>query len=76
LSPFDTTHFLTPSPHQNRPRRARVEKVGLAEPNLKARFIELGSNPIGGSSADYRALLSEESERWAKVVSFAAIKPD
>ena len=28
-SPFDTTHFLTPSPHQNRCRRARVEKVGL-----------------------------------------------
>src|SRR4030095_12172835 len=29
MSPFDTTHFLTPSPHQNRRRRARVEKVGL-----------------------------------------------
>src|SRR6478736_4374703 len=26
-SRFDTTHFLTPSPHQNRRRRARVEKV-------------------------------------------------
>jgi hypothetical protein len=29
MSPFDTTHFLTPSPRQNRRRRARVEKVGL-----------------------------------------------
>ena len=32
MSPFDTTHFLTPSPHQNRRRRARVEKVGLSAP--------------------------------------------
>jgi tripartite-type tricarboxylate transporter receptor subunit TctC len=53
----------------------RINAV-LAEPNLKARFIELGSSPIGGSPADYRALLSEESERWAKVVNLAAIKPD
>jgi hypothetical protein len=29
--PFDATRFLTPSPHQNRCRRPRVEKVGLAE---------------------------------------------
>ena len=28
--PFDATRFLTPSPHQNRCRRPRVEKVGLA----------------------------------------------
>jgi hypothetical protein len=28
--PFDATRFLAPSPHQNRRRRARVEKVGLA----------------------------------------------
>src|SRR5512132_232056 len=27
--PFDATRFLTPSPHQNRCRRPRVEKVGL-----------------------------------------------
>jgi hypothetical protein len=27
--PFDATRFLAPSPHQNRRRRARVEKVGL-----------------------------------------------
>src|SRR5262245_54676139 len=31
MSPFDTIHFLTPSPHQNRRRRARVEKVGLMQ---------------------------------------------
>jgi hypothetical protein len=27
--PFDATRFLSPSPHQNRCRRPRVEKVGL-----------------------------------------------
>jgi hypothetical protein len=34
MSPFDTTHFLTPSPHQNRRRRARVEKVGLGHAHI------------------------------------------
>src|SRR5208282_834765 len=33
--PFAATRFLTPSPHQNRPRRARVEKVGLV-PRISA----------------------------------------
>jgi tripartite-type tricarboxylate transporter receptor subunit TctC len=48
----------------------------LAEPNVKARFAELGSSAVGGSAADYRMLLSEETEKWAKVVKFAGIKPE
>ena len=39
--PFDATRFLTPSPHQNRCRRPRVEKVGLARP------VEAASVPAG-----------------------------
>ena len=42
MSPFDTTHFLTPSPHQNRRRRARVEKVGL-ETRIALRSIQATS---------------------------------
>jgi hypothetical protein len=29
--PFDATRFLTPSPHQNRCQRPRVEKVGVGQ---------------------------------------------
>jgi hypothetical protein len=37
--PFDATRFLTPSPHQNRCRRPRVEKVGLgSRPSEPRRF--------------------------------------
>jgi tripartite-type tricarboxylate transporter receptor subunit TctC len=52
----------------------REINTALAEPNLKARFAELGSNTAGGSPADYRRLLVEESEKWAKVVNIAGIK--
>jgi tripartite-type tricarboxylate transporter receptor subunit TctC len=48
----------------------------LSEPNLKERFAELGSHTAGGSPADYRRLLVEESEKWAKVVNFVGIKPE
>src|SRR6266568_3343019 len=39
--PFDATRFLTPSPHQNRCRRPRVEKVGLAAASAWNRHTDL-----------------------------------
>jgi hypothetical protein len=37
--PFDATRFLTPSPHQNRCRRPRVEKVGLTSALVEAERV-------------------------------------
>ena len=54
----------------------REINAALVEPNLKARFAELGSNTAGGSPADYRRLLVEESEKWGKVIRAANIKPE
>jgi tripartite-type tricarboxylate transporter receptor subunit TctC len=50
--------------------------AALAEPNLKMRFAELGSSVVGGPPADYRRLLAEEIEKWAKVIKLAGIKPE
>jgi hypothetical protein len=58
MSPFDTTHFLTPSPHQNRRRRARVEKVGLSLPALSLREVALIAwVRDGGGGADRQRAL-------------------
>jgi tripartite-type tricarboxylate transporter receptor subunit TctC len=50
--------------------------AGLADPVIKARITELGSNVLSGSPADFGKLISEETERWAKVIRAANIKLD
>jgi tripartite-type tricarboxylate transporter receptor subunit TctC len=46
----------------------------LSDPNVKARFAELGQMTGGGSPADYGKLIAEETEKWGKVVKSAGIK--
>jgi len=50
--------------------------AALAEPNLKMRFAELASSVVGGSPAEYGRLLADETEKWAKVIKLAGIKPE
>jgi tripartite-type tricarboxylate transporter receptor subunit TctC len=49
--------------------------AGLAEPKLKARLAGFGGTVLAGSPADFGKLIAEETEKWAKVVKFAGIKP-
>lgn len=50
--------------------------AGLNDPKLKARFAELGATVFVGSPADFGRFLADETEKWAKVVKFAGIKPN
>ena len=50
--------------------------LGLADSKLKARFAGLGAAVLAGSPADFGRFIGEETEKWAKVVKFADIKPD
>ncbi len=50
--------------------------AGLADPNIKARLADLGAMALAGSPADFGKLMAEETEKWAKVVKFAGIKPE
>jgi tripartite-type tricarboxylate transporter receptor subunit TctC len=50
--------------------------AGLADPKLKARLTDLGGTVIAGSPADFGRLLADETEKWAKVVKFAGMKPE
>jgi tripartite-type tricarboxylate transporter receptor subunit TctC len=46
----------------------------LAEPDVKARLIELGGEPLVSSPQGFGAMIAAETEKWAKVVKFADIK--
>jgi tripartite-type tricarboxylate transporter receptor subunit TctC len=48
----------------------------LAEPEMKARFADLGGSAIGGSPTDFGTLLSAEIEKWGSVIRMANIKPE
>ena len=50
--------------------------TGLADPKIRARLADLGGTPLFGSPADFGKLIVEETEKWAKVVKFADIKPE
>jgi tripartite-type tricarboxylate transporter receptor subunit TctC len=49
--------------------------AALAEPRMRARLAALGGTVLAGSPADFGRLIAEETEKWAKVIKFAGIKP-
>ncbi|MGH6710896.1 MAG: Bug family tripartite tricarboxylate transporter substrate binding protein [Bradyrhizobium sp.] len=48
--------------------------AGLADSKVKARIVELGGTVAGGSPAEFRKIISDATEKWAKVIKFAGIK--
>jgi len=43
---------------------------------MSARPAELGGMGLAGSPADFGMLIADETEKWAKVIRAANIKPD
>jgi len=54
----------------------REINAALADPKIKGRLENLGSPVLMMSPAEFRKLVAEETERWAKVIKFARIKPE
>jgi tripartite-type tricarboxylate transporter receptor subunit TctC len=50
--------------------------AAFADPKTRARLIDLGGEPIAGSPADFGKLIAAETEKWAKVIRAANIKPE
>jgi len=48
--------------------------AGLADARIKAQIVELGGTVVGGSPAEFGTIISEATEKWAKVIKFAGIK--
>jgi len=57
-------------------RLNREINAGLADPNVNARLTDLSGTVLPGSPADFGKLVADETEKWAKVIKFANIKPD
>ena len=46
----------------------------LADPKMKARFLELGAIMLPGTPAEFGKLVADETEKWGKVVKFSGSK--
>jgi tripartite-type tricarboxylate transporter receptor subunit TctC len=57
-------------------RLNREINLSLADPKIIARFAELGFTALAGSPADFGMLVTEETEKWAKVVRATGAKAD
>jgi tripartite-type tricarboxylate transporter receptor subunit TctC len=50
--------------------------AALNDTRMKMRFADIGGGPLAGSSAEFGKLIADETEKWAKVVKFANMKPE
>jgi len=46
----------------------------LKLPDVREKLVELGFDPIGGTSAEFAALLASEMDKWAKVIKAAGVR--
>jgi tripartite-type tricarboxylate transporter receptor subunit TctC len=49
--------------------------AALADDKIKVRLAGIGGTALAGTPADFGKLIADETEKWAKVVKFAGIKP-
>jgi tripartite-type tricarboxylate transporter receptor subunit TctC len=54
----------------------KLINTALVDPRMKARFAELGVMVLSGSPVDFEKLIASDTEKWAKVIRFAGIKPE
>ncbi|MGA8817807.1 MAG: tripartite tricarboxylate transporter substrate binding protein [Xanthobacteraceae bacterium] len=50
--------------------------AALADPAMRKRFTDLGCDVFTGTPADFEKFIRSETEKWAKVIKFAGVKPN
>jgi len=50
--------------------------AGVGDPNLKARLLALGVEPTPMPPITFGKFIADETEKWAKVIKYADIKPE
>jgi len=54
----------------------REINAAIADPMMKAKFAAIGGEPLPGTPAAFGELIAAETEKWARVVGAAGIKPE
>ena len=54
----------------------REVNAALHDPTMRAKFAEIGGEPLAGSPSAFGRLIAEETEKWGKVVKFTGLKPE
>ncbi len=78
---YEASAFLGVAAPKNTPAeivdRLNTEiNAGLADPKIKARFSNMGAIVLLGSPAEFGKLIADDTEKWAKVIKAAGIKPE
>ena len=50
--------------------------ASFADPVMKARFADVGGDPLPGTPADFGRLIADETEKWARVIKSGGIKAE
>jgi tripartite-type tricarboxylate transporter receptor subunit TctC len=48
----------------------------VADPKTKAQLVDLGVPPMSMTPTEFGKLIEDQTEKWAKVIKFADIKPE
>jgi tripartite-type tricarboxylate transporter receptor subunit TctC len=54
----------------------REINAAVAAPKLRARFADLGVEPMSMTPAEFEKFIAVETEKWGKLVKLAGVKVD
>jgi len=54
----------------------RSVAISLADPTMNVRLADLGTDPMPMTPSEFGKFIAEETEKWAKVIRAANIKPE
>jgi tripartite-type tricarboxylate transporter receptor subunit TctC len=76
VSTFSGVGAPTGTPREIIERLNREINMALADPTILARFADVGAMPMVFTPAEANAFVTAQTEKWAKVIKGAGIRPE
>ncbi|MDE2378040.1 tripartite tricarboxylate transporter substrate binding protein [Bradyrhizobium sp.] len=81
LAGYETSSFYGVGAPHDTPREIvellnREIDAALSDEGIMQRIVELGAIPLHGNAGQFAAMLTEETERWRKVVQMSGVKKE